>query len=75
MIYLNDGSGVIDFQVLHKSLKVRIEKLRKIVEDEGNTQERREWAFKEIQTYYKDLDEIDDLLKIPFDVLIVRDRG
>lgn len=76
MILIEDdhGIGLINPEIVYKRLKVRAIKLREIVDDEGSSQERRNWAYDEYVGYQQELQNLKDLFKMPFDVLIVIEK-
>lgn len=71
MILINDGVGIIKPISLFKHIKARCIKLREIMDDENATRDRRDWAYDEFIGYQEDLQNLNVLFKVPFDVLIV----
>ena len=74
MILINDGVGLINPKLDYKKYKNRSIRLSKIVNNEMTTQERREEAADELLDCIEYLRELDELIKTPFDVLVIVQR-
>ena len=76
MILINDGYGIgtINPTIIYKNIKARSVKLREIIDDDHSSQERRDWAYTEFAGYQEELQNLNELNKMPFDVLVVIQR-
>lgn len=76
MILINDEDDPLltDSENIYEKLTARSVKLREIMDDESATQQRRDWAYDEFVGYREELQDLNDLLKIPFDVLLVIEK-
>ena len=62
-------------QNIYQRYMDRVEKLYAIVDDENASLERRDWAYDQLTGYQEELQYLNELLKVPFDVLIVIEKG
>lgn len=65
---------LINPKIVYDRLKTRSTKLREIIDDENIPQKRRDVAFNELISDQEDLHNLNELNKIPFDVLIVIEK-
>jgi len=74
MILINDGVGIINPRKDAKTLKADCIKYHEIAEDEKAKSDRRDRAYSACLDSQEELENLNSLLKIPFDVLIVIQR-
>lgn len=75
MILINDEVGIINPKEVYERINVRCTKLCEIMDDEGVEQKRRDWAYDEYVGYQQELQNLNELFKVPFDVLVVVEKG
>ena len=66
--------GIINPKILYDRFNARCTKLCEIMDDENATQKERDWAYDEYVGYQQELQNLNVLNKIPFDVLVVVER-
>ena len=76
MIIIKDENTGFSYEVstkttLQQTLHDRSEELRKIMDDEYSSLQRRDMAYNELAAYREELHNLNELLKVPFDVLVV----
>jgi len=75
MILINDrGIGTTNPQTIIKNIKARSGELHEIIDDDNSPQERREKAYTTFTRYQEELQDLNALVKMPFDVLIVIEK-
>ena len=77
MILINTDRSSIIFlnpKPVYDRLKVRNVKLREIIDDENAPQLMRDCAYEELLGCQEDIQNLNKLLKVPFDVLIVVEK-
>ena len=76
MILINDGYGIgtINSKSIYTRIKARSVELRKIMDYEDSSEERRDWAYMEFVGYQEESQNLNLLNKFPFDVLIIIER-